>query len=205
MSLKKRIFRQFGKPTGLLGHMAGWIMAKRPSNVERTAWTVSLLDLTPDHRVLEIGYGPGIGIEIAAKQVSEGLVVGIDHSELMQRQASKRNAEAIRAGQVQLHCASALELPDFDEPFDRIFAVNAAQFWKDDVVVFNRLRDLLASGGVLAIAQQPRNTGATEADTRIYAERMSATLEKVGYTDVRVEYKELKPVPVCCILGRRKL
>ena len=63
MSLRQNIVGQFKQPHGSLGQVAGFIMAKRPSNIERNQWTLDLLDLRPDDRVLEIGFGPGIAIE----------------------------------------------------------------------------------------------------------------------------------------------
>lgn len=63
MSIKARLFDRFRKPRGPLGILAGRIMSKRPSNQERSAWTVGLLDLRPNDRVLELGYGPGLGIQ----------------------------------------------------------------------------------------------------------------------------------------------
>jgi spermidine synthase len=53
---------QFGRPAGLGGRMAGWVMAHRSSNRRRSAWAVSLLGVERDDRVLEIGFGPGVAI-----------------------------------------------------------------------------------------------------------------------------------------------
>ena len=58
MSLVTPVYRQFRRPTGLLGRLAGWIMANRPSNIERNRWTVDLLRVQPADHVLEIGFGP---------------------------------------------------------------------------------------------------------------------------------------------------
>lgn len=71
-------------------------MATRPSNLERNMRTLALVDIQPDDRVLEIGFGPGIAIERAAELARRGKVIGVDHSELMLRQASRRNATCHR-------------------------------------------------------------------------------------------------------------
>ena len=46
MELKQKVAAkiraQFGRPTGLGGRMAGWVMAHRSSNRRRNAWAVSL-------------------------------------------------------------------------------------------------------------------------------------------------------------------
>ena len=69
-TLKQRVYRQFGKPTGFWGGLAGRIMAHRSSNVVRNRWTVELLELEPDDCVLEIGFGPGIAVEAIAHTVT---------------------------------------------------------------------------------------------------------------------------------------
>lgn len=60
--LAERIRAQFGRPTGLWGGLAGWVMAHRASNRRRSAWAVSLLEVERADRVLEIGFGPGVAI-----------------------------------------------------------------------------------------------------------------------------------------------
>src|SRR5919204_2676699 len=123
---------QFHNPRGAAGSVAGWVMAHRSSNVRRNRWVVSLLDVRPSERVLEIGFGPGRAIADLSRRVEDGHVYGLDHSEVMLRQASRRNAEAIRAGRVTLICGSVDRLPPaLDGPFDAVLAVNALGFWPE--------------------------------------------------------------------------
>ena len=121
------------RPHGLGGHVAGWVMAHRSSNRRRNQWVVSLLDVQPADRVLEIGYGPGIAVAELSRRASRGMVMGIDHSEVMRRAATRRNAAAVRAGRVDLRLGSVESLPDFGEPFDTILSVNSMGFWTDPV------------------------------------------------------------------------
>ena len=133
MQLKQKLVRrvraQFGRPTGLPGRMAGRVMAHRSSNRRRNAWVVSLLDVQRDDRVLEIGFGPGVAIRELARLAADGHVYGLDHSEVMVRQAARRNAEGVRRGQVELRLGTVERLPAFDVPFDKILAVNVNVFW----------------------------------------------------------------------------
>ena len=98
------------QPTGAAGRVAAWEMTLRPSNRQRSAWVVSLLNVQPADQVLEIGFGPGLAIA-ALVRAGAGQVYGIDHSAVMLRQASRRNAAAIRAGRVTLLRASVDQLP----------------------------------------------------------------------------------------------
>jgi len=72
--------------------MAGWIMANRPSNIERSRWTMDLLNVQPSDHVLEIGFDPGLALAQVPRLAPKGRVVGIDHSALMIEQASRRES-----------------------------------------------------------------------------------------------------------------
>jgi ubiquinone/menaquinone biosynthesis C-methylase UbiE len=175
-------------------------MATRSSNRQRNLWVVSLLDLEPGSRVLEIGFGPGIAIREAARIASRGTVVGVDHSTVMLRQASRRNASAIRDGGVQLHLGSADALPLLDAPFDRIHAVNSHGFWPEPRRTLKVLCGLLAPGGWLALASQPRCPGATSETTARAGVEIAALLSDAGFGTIRSETLALDP-PVICVIG----
>jgi SAM-dependent methyltransferase len=97
------IVRQFGHPQGAGGRVAGWVLAHRPSNRQRNSWAVSLLDVQPTDRILEIGFGPGLAIAELSRRIGDsGHVYGVDHSDVMLQTATRRNASAIAAGRVTL-------------------------------------------------------------------------------------------------------
>ena len=194
------VVNQFGKPTGTLGALAGFVMARRQSNRRRNDWTLDLLDNGPADRVLELGFGPGLGIRGAAERAHRGEVFGIDHSAVMLRQASRRNAHAIAAGRVKLHLASVDVMPDFPVRFDKIFGVNVHMFWSDAAAVIAELLVLLQPGGTLALTYQPRKPGATSADTAQAGDELAALLGSGGFGQVRTEVLELTPSAVC-VLG----
>jgi ubiquinone/menaquinone biosynthesis C-methylase UbiE len=195
------IVGQFGHPRGAVGKIAGWQMAHRPSNRKRNSWVVSLLDVQPTDQVLEIGFGPGLAIAELGRRVGpSGHVYGIDHSDVMLRQATKRNAAAIRAGRVTLIRASVEELPPtLDGPFDVILAVNSFAFWTAPVQQLEDLRRRLTLGGRIAIASQPRYPGATKNPSLVIRERTDL-LRAAGFTPVRTESFNLDP-PVTCVLA----
>jgi ubiquinone/menaquinone biosynthesis C-methylase UbiE len=136
----------FGRPQGLLGR--------------HIVWVVGLLDIRPDDRVLEIGFGPGVGIALLAKQVR--VVTGVEPSNAMMRQARRRNDAAIRQGLVELHQASADRLPLADASFDKVFAINSMQVWPDPTAGLREVSRVLKPRGRLALAftaysgQQPK-------------------------------------------------
>src|ERR671930_1931445 len=193
---------QFHHPTGAVGHVAGWIMGRRSSNVARNRWAVQLLDVQPTDRVIELGFGPGVAIAALATRATRGLVVGVDHSQVMIRQARRRNAAAIRAGRVRLIHAPVEHLQLTDGPFDAALAVNTVGMWPEPTA---RLRDsgrLLRPGGWIALVSQPRCPGATPATSAGGADKFAALLADAAFEDPRIETLDLDP-PAVCVLATR--
>jgi len=200
MKLKERfiahVHAQFGRPNGFWGSIAGWIMAVRSSNRKRNVWAVSLLDVQRGDRILEIGFGPGLAIREISRIALDGYVCGLDHSARMQRQATRRNAAAIRHGRVDLRLGSVESLPAFEAPFDKILAVNTVMFWNDPEKRFVELRQLLRSDGRIAVAHQPRGPGVTDATSAASGSKIAAQLARAGFSGVRTETLRLKPAVV---------
>ena len=147
MGLRERIVCQFGNPSGALGKVAGFIMSHRSSNLERISWAVSLLNVQPDDRVLEIGFGPGIAIRMLGELAKGGMVYGIDHSQLMFEQAAQRNKDFIQEGRVRLMVGSASRLPAFDRQLDKVLDINTFQLWDDQLMALKGVREHLRPGG----------------------------------------------------------
>jgi ubiquinone/menaquinone biosynthesis C-methylase UbiE len=201
MSLSQNIVGQFKQPHGLLGRFAGYIMASRQSNIERNEWSLELLALRPSDNLLEVGFGPGVAIEKASKVITQGLIVGVDHSATMLQQATKRNAAAIRRDAVRLYLGTVETLPDSGTVFDKIYSANVVQFWPDPVATFGKLRGLLAPGGTIATTYMPRNSGATNADAHEKANSIKSYLEDAGFSSIKIEEKQMTPVSSICVLG----
>jgi SAM-dependent methyltransferase len=203
--MKKYLVSQFRRPNGLLGRVAGRIMAHRSSNRKRNRWTVDLLGLQPSERVLEIGFGPGIALARAADCLKHGQVVGLDHSRTMYDMATRRNRRAIAAGRISLVVGSVEELDRIEEPaiagpFEHIFGLNVVMFWKDPVRVFEMLRQRLCSNGQLAFTFQPRLGALTDEAALSAASQMAEQLRDAGFRSIRLEcLQTISPMAVCVI------
>jgi len=195
------IMGQFGHPRGAAGRVAGWVMAHRRSNRQRNSWVVSLLEVQPTKKVLEIGFGPGLDVaELSRRAGEQGHVSGI-LSDLMLRQATRRNAAGIAAGRVTLARASVDRLPPaLGGPFDASFAVNSLGLWPAPAGRLGELRRRLRAGGRIAIASQSRCPGATASTSRAAARKIEALLQGAGYTKTRIQTLDLDP-PVVCVLA----
>ncbi len=201
MSARQAVVSQFARPRGVLGHIAGWILATRGSNVLRNRWTVDLLDPKDGEVVLEAGCGPGVALKLCLSRASVR-AVGVDHSTVMIEQAAKRNRRAIKAGRLNLFEGTFDVLPDAWGPFDKTFSINVIQF-VDQAAFVARAKVLLKRGGTFAATYQPRHAKATRADALNLAARLSEMLSAQGFVSVRTEELDLKPVPAVCVLAVR--
>ncbi|OAE99054.1 methyltransferase type 11 [Bradyrhizobium centrolobii] len=139
----------FGRPRGVLGRMGGVIMSR--VNRDAAAQVIKLLDVRPNDKVLEVGFGPGVGIQLALERITDGWVAGIDQSPEMVRQAAARNASALRDAKADLRYGSVERLPFADEMFDKAFAINSMQVWGDARTGLREVWRVLKSGGNLAL------------------------------------------------------
>ena len=175
---------QFHHPTGAVGHVAGWIMGRRSSNGARNRWAVQLLDVQPTDRVIELGCGPGVAIATLATRAIRGLVVGVDHSQVMIRQARRRNRAAIQAGRVRLIHTPVESLSTSDGPFNAALAVNTVGMWPDPTARLRELARLLRPGGAVVVEH---------ADEQ-WASAPAVFSEERGWTDI-LDHRDLANKP----------
>lgn len=197
-----RLVQQAHHPTGAVGRATGWMMGQRSSNVRRNRWAVDLLAVEPTARVLELGCGPGVAVAALAARATEGLVVGVDHSQVMIRQAARRNAAAVRAGRVRLITAPVENLQLSDGPFEAALAVNTVAMWPDPTERLREIGRLLRPGGRIALVSQPRCPGATAATSAAAANELAARLSEAGFENPRTHTLDLDP-PAVCVLATR--
>jgi ubiquinone/menaquinone biosynthesis C-methylase UbiE len=165
--LRSLLLRAFGRPRGLLGRLGGRIMAR--SNLACAVWATELLDTRPSDRILELGFGPGVAIELLAGRALNGYVAGLDASAEMVAQAKRRNAAAIAAGRVDLRQGSVEAIPFPAGAFAKALAINSMQVWPDALAGLGEIRRVLESGGLLALAFTPHSGQTSEGLTELVA------------------------------------
>ncbi len=140
---------QYARPTGIVGHVLGARMVRQ--HAPETAWTLALLDLQPDDKVLEVGSGAGRAIELAAVQLTRGHISGLDISPTMIQSASRRNAQAIRAGRVTLQQGDVMSLPFAENQFAKAFSIQTLYFWPDPLLALAEISRVLRPGATLVV------------------------------------------------------
>jgi ubiquinone/menaquinone biosynthesis C-methylase UbiE len=153
------------------------------------AWVLELLEIYPSDSVLEVGSGPGVGLELAAAKAYKGWVVGIDPSKTMLEMAYRRNRVLIEAGRVQIRHGRVERLPFDEAVFDKAMALNSLHLWADPVAGLREIKRTLRAGGRFAVAI-----------TRFsYASptKFESHLINAGFTEVSIHTGE----PGTCALG----
>jgi SAM-dependent methyltransferase len=148
------IARQFSQPHGLLGRLIGRGMAR--SNADFSKWVVGeIREQCPgeDIRIVELGPGPGIGLQETLKVFPQAKVWGIDLSPEMLSQSRKRNLAAVRANRLSLIEGGIASLGEVS-PVDIIFANHVLYFWHEPAADVTQLHAMLRPGGLLALGYQ---------------------------------------------------
>lgn len=187
--LRSFLTKQFGNPSGLFGRFIGNRMAG--GNVYDAQWTISLLDIQPYHRILEIGFGPGVSTQMAGEKAFKGFVSGVDHSETMVQTASKRNADAVRSGRMEFKQSEVSSLPYPDKSFDIAYSLHSIYFWRNPIDCLKEIKRVLKPDGLLAITIQPKDNWKQSVDSTImtlyFGKDLASLFSDAGYRNVRVE------------------
>jgi ubiquinone/menaquinone biosynthesis C-methylase UbiE len=209
MSVGKRwehfIDRQYRRPTGIVGQFIGSRMAQQhaPENL----WSVGLLDVQPTDRVLEVGFGPGVAIELLAARASH--VAGVDFSPAMLSLARRRNTQAIKAKRVDLRYGEATALPFADACFDKALSIHTLYFLSDPNRTLTEIRRVLKPGGLLVLTFLPKERwpGGEQAATisGVYTgPEVVQLLHDAGFAQAHIEWgPEQKPFREIAVVGRK--
>ena len=182
---KKFIAAQFKKPSGLFGIFSSNVMIKgNKANYEKI---LKNLDLQPGDKLLEIGYGPGIGVNMIAKACTSCIIHGIDFSNLMYRRARKYNKKYLDDNSMLLQYGDFLKISIAGDEYDKIFCLNVVYFWNDLHDPFKKVLSLLKAGGGFYIYMAHRDALRKAHDTifnKYSIEQVVIALKSVGFADV---------------------
>ncbi|MET0285875.1 MAG: class I SAM-dependent methyltransferase [Polyangiales bacterium] len=171
---------QLARPTGPLGGLVASALDR--GNRSINMHVVGALDLAPNERALEIGFGGGVGLSIALAHEPTVKLAGIDPSPDMVTRCQRRFPSVdLRQGFVE-------ELPWSDHSFDAIHGSNVTYFWPDLPAALGELKRVLAPGGRLAFGIRPPETllrlKFDQAGHRVWKlEQYVEALQRAGFTN----------------------
>ncbi|XP_072419254.1 uncharacterized methyltransferase YdaC-like [Chiloscyllium punctatum] len=190
--------KQLSEPTqGPWGWMVKKILEGKGKLVEVNA--VKLCDIQPESVVLELGFGPGLGLQEAAKRLTlpKGKLYGLDYSEYMYRVASRRLQPDIQTGKVTLFHGSVEHIPLEDNVVDRVFHCNCYYYWPDLQSGCREIYRVMKPGGLmvttltLEVLKKVVAAGLLK-DTKWPPEPYMAALRDTGFIDVYMDHKQDK-------------
>jgi ubiquinone/menaquinone biosynthesis C-methylase UbiE len=151
---------------------------------EANRTVVELAGLRPGDHVLEVGCGPGVGLELAARVVGAERAAAVDPSETFVAMARKRVPGA------DVRVAGAEDVPFDDGTFTAIFTLASMHHWSDRDAGLARLVTTLAPGGRLVLGERLLDRpghGITPAQL----DEVTARLAALGQTGVRTERRRV--------------
>lgn len=148
------IGNQFKKPSGLLGRIVSRIMIK--GNSHEYDRIIPEMDIRQNDRIFEIGYGHGLGVD-RISSIYDCYIAGIDFSDLMYKQATKRNWKHIQNKKVELYFGDFLKSEIAHNQYDKVFCLNVIYFWDTLDEPFSRIKTVLKDGGLLCIFMAHRD------------------------------------------------
>lgn len=109
------------------------------------------LALSPGHRAIDLGCGPGADLAaLAAAVTSSGSVLGVDNDPAMVERARARSADL---ASVEVRLADVHDLPVADASLDRAWTDRVLQHVQDPHRVLAEARRVLRPGGRLVVAE----------------------------------------------------
>jgi len=156
--------------------------------------TAKVLDLKPEDRLLEIGFGSGYFIKDYASHVAR--VAGVDLSEDMVSLAGGVNKGLVQSGRAEFRLGDVSSLPYSDCEFSAVVGIETFFFWQEPVESLREIHRVLAPGGrlVLEMAYNKEDGLDHAEDIRkmslvLYsADEMRDMLRESGFSDVEFTY-----------------
>jgi SAM-dependent methyltransferase len=193
--------RQFRLPHGFVGRLAGWYMSRENRRMNQMA--IEWLDVQADDDVLEIGFGPGHGLELLLTTTPAHAVWGLDPSAEMAEQALSRNRAAAEANRLWVVVGAVEAMPFSERQFSRVVAVSNFHVWPSRSAGLNEIRRVLRPGGRLVICLRralddpwPWSSPGLPLDT-LHADQ--ELLESHGFRDVQLATRKHRRRSCCLV------
>jgi ubiquinone/menaquinone biosynthesis C-methylase UbiE len=185
--LREFIASQFKKPSGLFGIFTSNVMIK--GNQNKYERLIKDLDVQPHDTVLEIGYGPGVGIKMVLESCASCTMHGIDFSKLMYKRAVRYNRPFIDSGRAELQYGDFLKLPVAADNYEKVFCINVIYFWEDLAAPFEKVLSILKKGGAFHIYMADesflsKNKAPDSVFNKYSLEQVIAALKSAGFESV---------------------
>jgi len=207
MNISQSIANQLRKPEGVLGRAIGCFMAL--ANRSLYKWTLNLLNIQSGDNVFEIGFGPGVGLEMVSRRTKEGLIAGADFSRVMFERACKKNAARLKGGKMTLVLGDFCAFNFDPKTFHHAYAINVVYFWPRPVEIFAKIHRLLKDRGRLAItcgdpeSMQRHRLTRSQVFIPYSADTIQGMMREAGFSETTIFRKELRRGVFICVIAEK--
>ena len=206
---EKTLAEQARKPSGWLGKSILQPMFVT-GNAALNQFIYELLEVEPGHKLLEVGFGPGVLIKQICEQVPDCKVMGLDFSPTMVKQASLLNKKFIKRYQLTLVDGNSDDMPFDLEGFDSIFCANTLYFWQPPEPHINEIFRVLKPGGKFVMGFRTGDQiDEMQLHPTIFArysvEDVKSLLENIGFEKVSIELRDGFPVESFCAVAQKAM
>jgi ubiquinone/menaquinone biosynthesis C-methylase UbiE len=179
VGLARLIARELGRPSRITGRVLNL------ANARGNKRAIELLDVSPEHRALEVGFGGGLALRKLAARAR--FVAGIDPSESAVRAARRSFRRDIEHGGVQVEEASVDAIPFEADSFDRALTVHTIYFWPDPERGLREILRVMKRGARFVLVTDTKGppTAIAKHGFASYSEVQQAELlRSVGFSDI---------------------
>ncbi len=190
---------QVEKPTGFFGKLLARGMAWGHRSFYKNA--AKALDLQPDDKYLEIGFGSGVFIKKYASHVLR--IAGLDYSEDMVELASSINKNLIKSGKAEFRQGNVSDIPWDDNEFSVVVGIETFFFWPEPETSLKEIFRVLAPEGRLVLEMAYNKDDGRDHTKQIKnynltlysGEEMETLLKKSGFSDISITYYKSMWIP----------
>lgn len=180
VAVRRRLDAQLGRPHGIAGRLV--LSSLNLANGALNRATVDALSLLPGERVLDVGFGGGVGVRRALKAGAQ--VIAIDPSPVAV--AAGRRAFGDR---VVVRSGDAAHPGQPPATLDAAYSVNTVYFWADPPAGLRALHTAIRPGGRLALGIEERELArhaGRRPDLPSTASALAAAAVEAGFADMQV-------------------
>lgn len=186
----EELSKQLSCPCGAEARQIGENMFQ--SNCNMIFETINALDIRPNTKIFEIGFGNGMHLPYLFEKESTLIYEGLEISEAMVEEANLNNTTFVQSDKAtfrQITDADTLSVPD--DSYDYCFSVNTLYFWNNPQKYFDEIYHSLRSGGKIAIGFIAKSFGEklpfTQTGFTFYEiEEVGSLLTVSGFRDIQV-------------------